>query len=124
MWCPCILCRFRSRWRRRAACLLSVSAAAMALAASVLAPSAGASHHHGRPVFRPPVDAPVTDPRRADFDRDGYVGFGDFMLFARGFGASSSDPNFDANLDLNGDERISFADFILFAAVFGMAAGG
>ena len=40
----------------------------MTLAASVLAPSAGASHHHGRPVFRPPVDAPVTDPFRAPED--------------------------------------------------------
>ena len=75
----------------------------------------------GRPVY---VDAPVTDPRRADFDRDGTVGFGDFVTFARGFGAGSGDPNFDANLDLNGDEQISFADFVLFAAVFGLAAGG
>lgn len=75
----------------------------------------------GRPVYE---DAPVIDPRRADFDRDGNVGFGDFLLFASGFGTSSGDPNFDADLDLNGDEQISFADFILFAAVFGMAAGG
>ena len=75
----------------------------------------------GQPVYE---DAPVTDPRRADFDRDGSVGFGDFVIFARGFGSSSGDPNFDVNLDLNGDEQVSFADFILFAAVFGMSAGG
>ena len=75
----------------------------------------------GRPVY---VDAPVTDPRRADFDRDGIVGFGDFVLLARSFGTSSGDPNYDANLDLNGDQQISFADFILFAAVFGLSAGG
>lgn len=69
MWCPCILCRLWSRRRRRAACLLSVPAVAMALAASALAPPAGArSHHHERPVFRPPVDAPVADPFRPTED--------------------------------------------------------
>lgn len=69
MWCPCLLCRLWSRWRRRAACLLSVPAVAMALAASALAPPAGAwSHHDARPVFRPPVDAPVTDPFRPPED--------------------------------------------------------
>ncbi len=75
----------------------------------------------GQPVYE---DAPVTDPRRADFDRDGSVGFGDFVIFARGFGSGSGDPNVDLNLDLNGDEQVSFADFILFAAVFGLSAGG
>ena len=75
----------------------------------------------GQPVYE---DAPITDPSRADFDRDGSVGFGDFVLFAQGFGTRPGDPNFDANLDLNGDEQVSFADFILFAAVFGMSAGG
>ena len=69
MWCPCILCRPWPRWRRRAACLVSVPAAAMALAASALAPPAEAwSHHDSRPVFRPPVDAPVTDPFRPPED--------------------------------------------------------
>ena len=37
MWCPCILCRLWSRRRRRAACLLSVPAVAMALAAGTVA---------------------------------------------------------------------------------------
>jgi len=70
MWCPCILCRLWSRRRRRAACLLSVPAVAMALVASALAPPAGAwsYHHHERPVFRPPVDAPVADPFRPPED--------------------------------------------------------
>lgn len=64
MWCPCILCRFQRRWRRRAGWLLFVPAAAVALAASMPASPAGAATHHERPVFRPPVDAPVTDPFR------------------------------------------------------------
>ena len=65
MRCPCILCKFLAGWRRRVAWLLFVSAAVMAVAASVLALPAGASDHHARPVFRPPVDAPVADPFRA-----------------------------------------------------------
>ena len=64
MWCPCILCRFQRRWRRRAGWLRFVPAAAAVLAASIPAAPAGASHHDERPVFRPPVDAPVTDPFR------------------------------------------------------------
>ena len=68
MWCPCILCRFQRRWRRRAGWLLFVPAAAAVLAASIPAAPAGASHHDERPVFRPPVDAPVTDPFRPPVD--------------------------------------------------------
>ena len=69
MWCPCILCRLWSRWRRRGACLLSVPAVTMALVASAPAPPAGAwSYHDARPVFRPPVDAPVADPFRLPED--------------------------------------------------------
>ena len=64
MRCSCILCRFWAGLRRRATCLLLVPAAALALAASMAATPAGASDHHGRPVFRPPVDAPVIDPFR------------------------------------------------------------
>ena len=62
MWCPCLICRFLARRRRRAAWLLFVPTAALALAATM--PSAAAAHHE-RPVFRPPVDAPVTDPFRS-----------------------------------------------------------
>ena len=61
MWCPCLICRFLARRRRRAAWLLFVPTAALALAATM--PPAAAAHHE-RPVFRPPVDAPVTDPFR------------------------------------------------------------
>ena len=61
MWCPCLICRFLARRRRRAAWLLFVPTAALALAATM--PPAAAAHHE-RPVFRPPVDAPVADPFR------------------------------------------------------------
>ncbi len=64
MRCPSTLRTFRAGRRRRAAHLLFAPAAAMALAASVLAPSAGASQGDERLVFRPPVDAPVADPFR------------------------------------------------------------
>ena len=74
MWCPCLLCRFLARRRRRAAWLLFVRAVtpavtpavtiALVATMAVAAPAAAASHHHERPVFRPPVDAPVADPFR------------------------------------------------------------
>lgn len=67
MYCPCILCRFLAR-RRRAACLIFVPAAAMALVASMPPLSAGAALDDGRLVFRPPVDAPVSDPFREPED--------------------------------------------------------
>ena len=48
-----------------------------------------------------------------DFDGDGEVGFGDFVLFARAFGGS------DAGFDLNDSGTVDFADFLLFARYFG-----
>ena len=63
MRCSCVLCRFWASLRRRAAGLLVVPAVVVALAVSIPAAPAGASHHE-RPVFRPPVEAPVTDPFR------------------------------------------------------------
>lgn len=62
MWCPCLICRFLARRHRRAAWLLFVPTVTMALAA-MMPPTAAAAHHE-RLVFRPPVDAPVTDPFR------------------------------------------------------------
>ena len=55
----------RARRRQLAARLLVAPVAVVALAVPTLASTAGAlSHHDERPVFRPPVDAPVIDPFR------------------------------------------------------------
>jgi len=56
---------------------------------------------------------------KADFDADGAVGFGDFLLFAGAFGLSNVDNGFDVRFDLDEDNRVNFADFLLFAGVFG-----
>lgn len=66
-------------------------------------------------VFRPSQ----TVSSRADFDGDGKVGFGDFLLFAAAFGAENPDPRFD----LNDDGEVNFSDFLLFAGVFGKTVG-
>ena len=64
MRCPSIFRKFRV-CRRRFAAGVAAPAAALALAASMLAPPADAHSHDGeRLVFRPPVDAPVADPFR------------------------------------------------------------
>ena len=51
--------------------------------------------------------------RNADFDANGIVDFGDFILFAQAFG--SNQPSFD----LDGSGSVDFPDFILFAQRFG-----
>ena len=53
--------------RQLLACLLMAALAAL-LAASMPSAAAGAHAHHQRPVFRPPVDAPVVDPYRPPLD--------------------------------------------------------
>ena len=68
MWCPCLICRFLARRRWRAAWLLFVPAVTMAFVATLPPAAAAAATHHERPVFRPPVDAPVADPFRPPED--------------------------------------------------------
>ncbi len=54
-----------------------------------------------------------------DFDGDGTIGFGDFVIFAGVFGARQGDAKYDATYDLNGDGEIGFPDFVIFAQNFG-----
>ena len=58
---------------------------------------------------------PVIQPDQADFDGDGTVGFGDFLLFAPAFGG------FEQRFDIDGSGAVDFADFLAFASVFGQA---
>jgi len=55
----------------------------------------------------------------ADFDGDGAVGFGDFIMFAEGFGSSAGDQPYRPELDLDGNGSVGFADFVLFAQYYG-----
>ena len=61
-------------------------------------------------TFTPGLQSPVT---MADFDSDGVVGFGDFLLFASAFGGT--DPTYD----FDDDGIVGFSDFLQFASVFG-----
>ena len=54
--------------------------------------------------------------RDADFDANGIVDFGDFILFAQAFGSNQS------GFDLDGNGNVDFPDFILFAKQFGEGA--
>ena len=56
---------------------------------------------------------PVAPFRRADFDGDGEVGFGDFFQLVDAFG--STDPRFD----LDGDGEVGFGDFFQLVDAFG-----
>ena len=57
-----------------------------------------------------------------DFDGDGTVGFGDFVIFAGVFGARQGDERYIAKYDLNADGEIGFSDFVIFAQDFGKNA--
>ena len=56
-----------------------------------------------------------------DFDGDGTVGIGDFLLFADQFGFSENDEGYDARFDLDGDGTIGIGDFLIFVDNFGKA---
>ena len=72
------------------------------------------------------VDEPVIFTSEAmatpDFDGDGTVGVGDFLLFVEQFGLSQEDTDYDARFDLDGDGIIGIGDFMIFANSFGKAA--
>ena len=57
-----------------------------------------------------------------DFDGDGTIGFGDFLIFAGVFGQSLGDEKYDDRVDLDGDGEIGFSDFVIFAQNFGRDA--
>ncbi len=61
----------------------------------------------------------TSQPPTPDFDGDGTVGFGDFLLFAAAFGQSQGDAGYDARYDLDEDGTIGFGDFLIFAGAFG-----
>jgi hypothetical protein len=62
--------------------------------------------------------AGVTAPS-PDFDRDGDVDFGDFILLAQSFGEAVGASAFDERCDLNTDGIIDFQNFLPFAQAFG-----
>ena len=65
------------------------------------------------------VDVSVVDVSVADFDRDGTIGFADFLLFVGQFGLRQGSVGYDAQYDLDGDGAIGFGDFLIFASTFG-----
>ena len=62
-------------------------------------------------------------PPTSDFDGDGIVSFGDFLLFVAQFGFSEDDEGYEARFDLDGDDEIGFGDFLIFVNAFGSREG-
>ena len=73
---------------------------------------------HGSAVFYP-MDVEHREPPSPDFDRDGTVGFPDFILFARAFGKSRADEDWESRFDLDLDGEVGFSDYLIFADAFG-----
>ncbi|MCZ6634539.1 MAG: lamin tail domain-containing protein [bacterium] len=55
---------------------------------------------------------------RADFDGDGWIGFGDFLLFAGAFGKRLGMSGYDVRFDLDLNGEIGFSDFQAFIQNF------
>ncbi len=73
---------------------------------------------HGSAVFYP-MDVAHREPPSPDFDHDGTVGFPDFILFARAFGKSRGDEDWESRFDLDLDGEVGFSDYLMFADAFG-----
>ncbi|HCR17975.1 MAG TPA: hypothetical protein DIU35_10880 [Candidatus Latescibacteria bacterium] len=56
--------------------------------------------------------------KRLDYDGNGVVEFGDFLVFASGNGRSEGETGYEVQSDLNENGRIGFVDFINFAAYY------
>ncbi len=73
---------------------------------------------HGSAVFYP-MAVVHREPPSPDFDRDGMVGFPDFILFARAFGNSRDDEDWESRFDLDLDGEVGFSDYLIFTEAFG-----
>ena len=54
-----------------------------------------------------------------DFDGNGSIGFGDFILFAQNFGKKQTDAGWNAEFDLDSNGEVGFGDFLMFSGKFG-----
>ncbi|MDA0748963.1 MAG: hypothetical protein O2954_20790, partial [bacterium] len=57
---------------------------------------------------------------KGDFNGDGRVSFGDFVLFAGAYGKTLNTPGFEATYDLNSNETVDFSDFVIFVQYYGL----
>ena len=99
----------------------TMSLPALALLALVCHAAIGVNSDHGTAkAYAIKVNANGDDTASIpDFDGDGTIGFGDFLIFAEHFGTRQADVGYDAQFDLNDDAEIGFADFLIFAENFG-----
>ena len=54
-----------------------------------------------------------------DFDGDGTIGIGDFLIFVDVFGSRQGDEKYEARYDLDGNGEIGISDFLIFIQDFG-----
>ncbi len=54
-----------------------------------------------------------------DFDGDGTIGIGDFLIFVDVFGSHQGDEKYEARYDLDGNGEIGISDFLIFIQDFG-----
>ena len=81
--------------------------------------SAPAIHTHIPALQERGVEVLFDKTPTPDFDGDGIIGIGDFLIFVAQFGFSEGDEGYDAQFDLDGDGMIGISDFLIFANAFG-----
>ena len=60
----------------------------------------------------------------ADYDSNGRVDFGDFVVFAKSFGRRPGQTGYNAGCDFDGSGKVDFSDFVGFARLFGQTVPG
>lgn len=58
-----------------------------------------------------------------DFNQDGIVGLGDYLVLSSQYGNRESDPGFDADVDLDGDGIIGGLEFARISGLFSQPVG-
>ena len=65
------------------------------------------------------VELQVSTAPCPDFDGDGTIGIGDFLIFVDVFGSRQGDEKYEARYDLDGNGEIGISDFLIFIQDFG-----
>ena len=73
----------------------------------------------GRLMASKRVKDKIGQAQQGDFNRDGCIGFSDFLAFASHYGLREGQTGYNARYDLDGDKIIGFGDFLIFASHFG-----
>ena len=77
------------------------------------------SDNNGAATYAITVEDNTDNAPLPDFDGDGTIGIGDFLIFVDVFGSRQGDEKYEARYDLDGNGEIGISDFLVFIQDFG-----